>query len=228
MANNNLSQSPDATKGTVLGVMTATNAFVNKELENLLQAVSSPSPLTQNADIDKEISQLRVKLDSITVERGIAEIDASLKTMLQGEIFKHLSEEIERQINDKIEELVNKQVDEELNKLIPKALRDQVASQRQELTTVHCELHNSESCRANSLIKTQKQFNDPLHTIVNNKSVASPIFPENVNSLLGFSDEKVRELVLFYGLPPPLESRSANVNWFLRTCGVAYQYVNRK
>jgi DNA topoisomerase VI subunit B len=133
---------------------------------------------------------------------------------------------VEEQINKEIDQLVKRQVSEELERYIPKKLRDEVSAQKQQLLTVKCELHNSESCRANGLIKTENQINDVLHTVVNDKYATFPFFPKNMNALEELNDEKTRELVKFYGLREPFGSKVANWNWFLRKCGVGYQYVN--
>jgi hypothetical protein len=45
----------------------------------------------------------------------------------------------------------------------------------------------SQSRYANSLIKTKSQFDEPLHTVVNQKGEPSPSFPKTVNELLGLS-----------------------------------------
>ena len=107
----------------------------------------------------------------------------------------------------------------------------------------------SEARRANSVIKTPKQFGENLHHLINARGVKSDIFPGSVRDLLefdgqlnisrfspsanrsptGITDVKIVELVRFYGMEhPDLKSKIPNLNWFLREIGVAYQYVYRR
>jgi hypothetical protein len=108
---------------------------------------------------------------------------------------------------------------------------------------------SSEARRSNSFIKTQKQFEENLHHLINGKGLKSDLFPKTVkdlselggqlnishfsplatHSLIGMTDEKVVELVKYYGLKDPdLKSKVPNLNWFLREIGVTYQYVYRR
>jgi len=215
-----MSQSQSPETGSVLGVMTASTAFLNKELESLLQTVgsSSESPQTRDPKIDGNLSRLRAELGALSADQGIEEIKDSLNKVLNQDVIEHLRQKIEDQINQEIDQRVQQQVSQELDRHIPKELREKVALQNKELQSVQCNLHNSESCRSNSLIKTQKQLNDILHTIVNDKGQKHPAFPKNVKELDGFTDEKARDLVKYYGLKDPFESKVSNLNWFLRTC----------
>jgi len=104
----------------------------------------------------------------------------------------------------------------------------------------------SEARRSNSFIKTQKQFGEGLHHLINERGSKSDLFPNSVKDLLelesqlyvsrfslpaGHSltwivDPKIVELIQFYGVKDPDPNlRALNLNWFLREIGVTYQYV---
>jgi len=107
----------------------------------------------------------------------------------------------------------------------------------------------SEARRSNSFIKTQKQFGEGLHHLINGRGSKCDLFPKTVKDLLELegqlyvsrfslpashsltwiADPKIVKLVEFYGLKDPGPgSRAASLNWFLREIGVTYQYVYRR
>jgi len=127
-------------------------------------------------------------------------------------------------IQESIENNVAALVEEQLDKYVPKELREKVDTQRVDMQTLHVNIHNSEARRANSSIKTPKQFNEQLQYLVGNKGTQCPLFPKTVTNLLEMEDAKTIELVKFFGNDKvDTKSRIPNVNWFLRYIGVAYQ-----
>ncbi|KAF9788466.1 hypothetical protein BJ322DRAFT_634987 [Thelephora terrestris] len=219
---NGLNQDPT---GVLIGTtITATTQVVNSTLDRLLSASSSPS--TGIPDIDKSLEQIRKDLGVLTSTQSSEqdEIKTLLEDSLNNEVLQHISAQIERQIDTCIDETVNKLVEEELDKYVPKDVRSQVDKQRTELLTLQIQIHNSEARRSNSFIKTQKHFNENLQYLLDQGGRRSDIFPRTVNELLAYNDQKVLQLVQFFGMEhPDNNSKIPNLNWFLRIIGVTYQ-----
>ncbi|KAF8220581.1 hypothetical protein L208DRAFT_1333016, partial [Tricholoma matsutake] len=154
---------------------------------------------------------------------GIAEIHLILNKHLQTQFFEHLKEQAQQEIDREIHELVRDQVALCLEAHISQELQDEVARNRRELEDLRLQLHNSESRRANSLLRSN-QPNDPLHTIYTSNGQVSAHFPKSLGDLFNLDAETCRCLVLDYELPVS-DSRDRNLNLFMRFCGVGYQVV---
>ncbi|KAF9652450.1 hypothetical protein BDM02DRAFT_2748052 [Thelephora ganbajun] len=171
-------------------------------------------------------SRIREDLESLTStqSREQEEIKKLLEEALNNEVLGHLTKQIEKQVDVCIDNTVKKLVEAELENHVSKELRDQVDKQRSELLSLQIKIHNSEVKRANSFIKTRKQFGESLQYLLDEKGRPSDIFPKTVDQLLEYHDAKVLQLVKFYGMDnPDLKSKIPNLNWFLREIGVTYQ-----
>ncbi|KAI0343513.1 hypothetical protein BDW22DRAFT_1428102 [Trametopsis cervina] len=155
-------------------------------------------------------------------EASIEEIKALLENALQHEIIEHLRELIEAGVMEQIDDIVQEQVAAELPRLIPQSLQDEVANHQRQLEDVQKALHNSESRRANALLRTTK-LTEPLHTIYKHDGTISSLFPKSLQTLFAMDSESAQQLLEEYGMSDISESRERNLNRFMQFCGVTYQ-----
>lgn len=156
----------------------------------------------------------------------IEEIKVLLENALQHEITEHLRALIEAGVLEQIDQAVKTRVAAELPNVLPRSLQEEVMFYRKQLQDVQRELHNSESRRANSLLRTSKtNLTEELHTIYKNNGTISPLFPKNLNELFSMDMDTARQLLEEYGLWDPTKSREKNLNKFMQFCGVNYQLV---
>ncbi|KAF8584311.1 hypothetical protein K439DRAFT_1567723 [Ramaria rubella] len=187
--------------------------------------VAALGPALENA---QQINTLRkhIQLQDRRQEEKIDEIKVLLKDVLQNDIVEHLRGKVAEHISDQIDEQVRAQVEQQLlTNHIPVTLQDQVADHRRQLDDVKRALHNSESRRANALLRSN-HLADPLHTLLMTDGQVSALFPKDLTALFGLDGPTSRQLVVDYGLPDLGDSREKNLNRFMQFCGVAYQMVS--
>lgn len=188
-----------------------------EQLDEILKDTES----TQGFDpeVKKLIEQLE-SLENIQL-RQTTEVEALLGD-IDDDVLKYLKDEIEKDINLEIDKIVDNQVTQELNTHIPRSLREKMKKQKDEVQAIQAELHNSESCRANSSIK---DLSDPIQAIYNEKGESSPLFPGSMRDLLALPDGNVRDLTKFYG--GTLHSRNDQINWLMRLWGLDFHMLIR-
>jgi len=157
-------------------------------------------------------------------QEKIDEVKALLKDVLQSDIIERLREEVEEQARGIWEDEVRKRVAIELEHHFPPALQDRVVEQRAQLEEVKRALHNSESRRANALLRYKSPDKDRMHTLYMRSGKVSPVFPIDLTELFGLDFETATQLVSDYGMKPG-DSREENLNRFMQFCGVSYQMV---
>ncbi|KIJ31269.1 hypothetical protein M422DRAFT_234653 [Sphaerobolus stellatus SS14] len=154
---------------------------------------------------------------------------ALLKEVLQNEIVEHLRIRgkstgrllptrlilnfgfaVAEHINDQIDDQVREQVEYQLTYHIPATLQEEVADHKRQLEDVKRALHNSESRRANALLRSN-HLGDPLHTLYMANGEVSLLFPKDLATLFSLDGTTSRQLVLDYSLPDG-ESRERNLN----------------
>ncbi|CAL1711972.1 unnamed protein product [Somion occarium] len=160
-------------------------------------------------------------------EAQIEEIKAVLQKALEYDVIEHLRQLIDAGIMEQIDELVKEQVAAQLPSYFPQELQDELDRHMFELDQVQRALHNSESRRANSQLRSN-HLKDPLHTIYKSDGTISPHFPRDVHSLFSMDADTAKSLMEEYGLTDISESRERNVNRFMQFCGVTYQLVTTK
>jgi len=156
----------------------------------------------------------------------IEDVKALLQEVLQNDILEHLRILIEQGVLEEIDEIVQEQVAALLPTYIPQELQDEVAYYRRQLEEAQQALHNSESRRANALLRTTR-MDSPLKTIYKADGEVSALFPHDLNALFSMDAETAHELILDYGLGDPSSVRERNVNRLMQFCGLPYQLVRR-
>ncbi|KAK0459095.1 uncharacterized protein EV420DRAFT_302987 [Desarmillaria tabescens] len=167
------------------------------------------------ADQDKERKQ------------GLKEIQLLLDDFLDKEILEALRAQVEEEINKEIDHLVEIHVKERLEQHhIPEAVKLEVQERKSALEREHRRLHNSESKRANSLLR-QRDGNVLLNTIYadDGEGEVSKDFPRTLNDLFDLDATISKSLATEYKLPGVSDSREKNLNLLLRFFGIAYQMV---
>ncbi|GJE97303.1 hypothetical protein PsYK624_135190 [Phanerochaete sordida] len=159
-------------------------------------------------------------------DEQIEEIKVLLENALQREIVDHLRTLIEAGVLEQIDQAVKERVTAELPRVLPRSAQDEVKVYRKQLQEVQRALHNSESRRANSLLRTSRtNLTEELHTIYKADGTISQIFPKNLDALFSMDIETARQLLEEYGMWDPMKSREKNLNAFMQFCGVNYQLV---
>ncbi|KAF8514643.1 hypothetical protein BU17DRAFT_77019 [Hysterangium stoloniferum] len=186
--------------------------------------VAALGPALENA---QQINILRghIQQQDLRQEAKIDEIKVLLKDVLQHEIVDHLRGKVAEHINDQIEEQVRAQVEHQLTHHIPVTLQDQVDEHKRQLEDVKRALHNSESRRANSLLRSN-HLGDPLHSLLMTSGEASALFPKDLTALFALDGPTAKQLLADYGLSDLGDSREKNLNKLMQFCGVAYQMVS--
>ncbi|KAH8103533.1 hypothetical protein BXZ70DRAFT_736621 [Cristinia sonorae] len=158
------------------------------------------------------------------VDDQVEEIKILLQRALQVEIIDHLRQVIEAGVLEQIDEQVKEQVGRILPSYFPQDVLDEVEHYRQQLDEVQRALHNSESRKANSLLRSNR-LTDPLHTIYKTDGTVSSLFPRDVKSLFSMDAETAILLLEEYGMTDVSATRERNVNRFMQFCGVSYQLL---
>ncbi|TCD64386.1 hypothetical protein EIP91_004133 [Steccherinum ochraceum] len=161
------------------------------------------------------------------VDEQVEEIKELLQRALQIEIVEHLRQVIEGGILEQIDREVKEHVAQILPSYFPQDLVEEVETYKQQLDEVQRALHNSESRRANSQLRSNK-LTDPLHTIYKTDGTISTLFPRDVKSLFSMDAETAIQLLEEYGMSDVSTTRERNVNRFMQFCGVSYQLVRRE
>ncbi|PBK95632.1 hypothetical protein ARMGADRAFT_1078333 [Armillaria gallica] len=161
----------------------------------------------QIAEHDAELAAVRTELETRVKER------------LEGRLRQYVTDEVRTSVAKKIE----KKVEQELTKQIPQSLRNQTNEHARQMAEIKMHLHNSEARRINATL-TRKEKLRPL--IPSHGTLASPLFPTNIDACLAMSGKDLQQLVKVYELDkgslvsPGGISREENINKFLDHIGV--------
>ncbi|KAK0454550.1 hypothetical protein EV421DRAFT_1757502 [Armillaria borealis] len=167
------------------------------------------------ADQDKEHKQ------------ALIEIKLLLDDFLDKQVLNALKVQVEEDINKEIDHLVEIHVKDHLEQRhIPEAVKTEVLERKSTLEREHRRLHNSESKRANSLLR-QKDGNVLLNTIYadDGNGEVSKDYPRTLKDLFDLDAPMCKSLATEYKLPGVSDSREKNLNLLLRFFGIAYQMV---
>ncbi|KAJ7578677.1 hypothetical protein C8J56DRAFT_968760 [Mycena floridula] len=173
----------------------------------------------------KGISDIRKSLVKQEEEHahGIKEIELILEEFLRNQIIEDMEKQIEQEIEQEIDQLVAAEVEKCIAMHLPAELQEEVAKQRRELEDLRQQLHNSESRRANSLLRSTDKLGK-LHTIYMPNGTISEHFPSTLKELFELGDGPCKALVQHY-LGDPSKARDSNLNRFMQFCGVTYAMV---
>lgn len=160
-------------------------------------------------------------------KKALHEIKLLLDDFLDKQVINALKAQVEEDINKEIDHLVEIHVKEHLEQRhIPEAVKTELLGRKSTLELEHRRLHNSESKRANSLLR-QKDGNMLLNTIYadDGNGEVSKDYPRTLNDLFDLDAPMCKSLATEYKLPGVSDSREKNLNLLLRFFGIAYQMV---
>lgn len=189
-----------------VGILGSEAAFANNSLETIANEIG-------DQDKDRKNALLEIKL--------------LLDDLLDNRVIDALKARVEEDINKEIDHLVEIHVKDHLEQHhIPEAVKTEVQIRKGDLERERRRLHNSESKRANSLLR-QRDGNVLLNTIYadDGNGDVSNDFPRTLKDLFDLDATKCKNLATEYKLPGVSESREKNLNLLLRFFGIAYQMV---
>ncbi|EKM53586.1 uncharacterized protein PHACADRAFT_198009 [Phanerochaete carnosa HHB-10118-sp] len=224
-----LNNSPDVLMvNETLRDMGVSLANFEKVFDSLGQQNSQMIQMGGELETTQHLNKVRKEMEESDrkQEAQIEEVKALLENALQHEIVDHLRTLIEAGVLDVIDEVVKERIAAELPRVLPRSMQNEIAGYRKQLQEVQRALHNSESRRANSLLRTSKSnLTEELHTIYKADGTISLLFPKNLNALFSMDTETARQLLEDYGMWDSTKSRERNLNTFMQFCGVNYQLI---
>ncbi|KAF7296037.1 ATP-binding cassette transporter [Mycena kentingensis (nom. inval.)] len=176
--------------------------------------------------IAKDIESLRAQIQDQDKRQkeGIEEVMLILENVLKTDTIEMLKRHAEEEIAREIDELVKAQVALCLEEHIPQTLQDEVAEQERRLREVRWELHNSESRRANGLLRDAGDV-VPLQTICKLDGMVAEGFPKTLKELFDMDAPTSKRLMEEYEIPDASDSRERNLNRLMQFLNVKYQLV---
>ncbi|KAF5348714.1 hypothetical protein D9758_006756 [Tetrapyrgos nigripes] len=198
--------------------------------ETLIGQIMHSGMVAGDAGVAAEIQEIRSRLEDQEKKHkdGLDEIDLIMKDFMEGEIIDQLQKQVEEEVNTDLDRLVKEETARALETLVPAQLQNNVQEKKAELERVRTKLHNSESRRANSLLR-DRNLTEKLHTLYKADGTVSPLFPKTLQDLFALDAKTSHDLVREYDLPKPLdEDRDNNLNRFMVFCGVQYQKLQSR
>jgi hypothetical protein len=217
--------SPEVAKATeMLQQMTVKLEPLSKAFDAIAEKATQVAVLDGDSEIAQNLNRLReeMKEQDNKHAKGIEEIQGLLTELIEVKLIKHLETEAEKSIEAQIDEILEQQVAEDLKKHIPQDLQNELAKSKQELEGLQRALKNSESLRANALLR-EDEPDGILHEIYSPNGEISSMFPRDLNALFNMDGETCKQLLIDYGIPDVSDSRETNLNRFIQFCGVPYQ-----
>ncbi|KAF8633390.1 hypothetical protein AX17_004561 [Amanita inopinata Kibby_2008] len=176
---------------------------------------------------DGRVQELYKELDSQNTKNKSAmeEIDHILKGLWKkslDEVIGQVEKEVKGQIDAQVEDQVTAYLSPHKSAEKQQVVKDTLTK----IEEIKNQLHNSESQRANGLVKSEN-MNQILNTIKMTNGKVSGHFPRTLNDLFSLDGITLRSLMNDYGLTLE-DSASSNRNIFMRFCGVKYYMVAQR
>jgi len=154
---------------------------------------------------------------------AMVEIRAVLADLWKTRVFDEIKNEIQEQMSEQMDALVRQGVERELKKRISEQQRQELSGIDLRLRQVQIELHNSESRRANALLKYDSPTRD-LYTIKMHDGRPSTYFPRTLDGLRDLDERTIEKLIVdyreFQALCSREDSALKKLNKFIQFCGV--------
>jgi len=192
---------------------------------NLGEQTAKVAELKPEIDSAHQIRHMRKKIrahEKKQEERG-EQIKIMLEEVLTQKIADQLRAELGKMVREDVESHVRDEVTRQMAIHIPILLEKQNREHRRQIAEIRKNLHNSESRRANSLLKSNNLF-DPLHPLLRPNGEKSSIFPRTLAATFSLGTDVSKLLCQEYNLPGT-ESKESNLNRFLHHIGVGFQMV---
>ncbi|KAI1786619.1 hypothetical protein LXA43DRAFT_897644 [Ganoderma leucocontextum] len=180
----------------------------------------------KEAEIANQIDSIRKHMDSVDErqEAQVKEIEKMLWEVLEHDVIEHLTTLIQDGVLEEIDAIVQEEVARQRPAFIPQDLQDELREQKMQLEEVQRALHDSESRRANSTLRSHR-LHEKVHPLYNVKGEISEHFPLTLSDMFAISAEVAKVLLEEYNLEVS-DSREKNINTFMCHCGVQYQLVS--
>ncbi|KAG9050925.1 hypothetical protein FS837_001099 [Tulasnella sp. UAMH 9824] len=220
------SNAPDtAAVRELLTMMSATLATLGKTFDTLTEQSTRVATLGPQLDSAHQIHQLRRQMRAQEKKQDIRinEVKTMVKDDLKMQVAELLRSQITEAVRDEIKKQVADEVQEQLKQRIPVPVEEQAAESTQQLKDVRTSLINSESRRANAILRASN-LDDQLAVILKSTGEPSKYFPSDLKTLFGYDNETAKKLVQDYDLPAS-ESREKNLNKFMAHAGVQFHLI---
>ncbi|KAG7449703.1 uncharacterized protein BT62DRAFT_963124 [Guyanagaster necrorhizus] len=219
-------------------IMTAKDAFtaiknatttLDDVLDKMIDYNYHVGILGSKTELSKDIEAITNDISDQDKKRqqDLLEIKLILDDFLDNQIINTLKAQVEEDVNKEIDRLVEIHVKEHLEQYhTPEAVKAKVQESKCDLERERRRLHNSESKRANSLLR-QRDGNLLLNTIYadDGEGEVSKDYPRTLKDLFDLDATMCKSLATEYKLPGVSDSREKNLNLLLRFFGIAYQMV---
>lgn len=220
------SNAPDtAAVRELLGMMSTTLATLGKTFDTLTEQSTRVATLGPQLDSAHQIHQLRRQMRAQEKKQDIRinEVKTMVKDELKVQVAELLRAQIAEAVRDEIKKQVSDEVQEQLKLRVPVPIEEQAAESTQQLKDVRTSLINSESRRANAILRASN-LDDQLAVILKSTGEPSKYFPSDLKTLFGYDNETAKILVQDYELPAS-ESREKNLNKFMAHTGVQFHLI---
>ncbi|KAJ7072756.1 hypothetical protein C8F01DRAFT_1105106 [Mycena amicta] len=183
------------------------------------------------SQIAKDIENLRAQLrnQDKNQREGIQEVELILGNVLNTDAIELMKRRAEESIAREIDQLVEEQVAARLKLHIPDELQDEVAKQEKYLEEIRRDLHNSESRRANAMLRSDSADDAEaaqLQAIYKADGTLPAKFPTCLKDLFDMDVSTSEELMKEYELADrSSNSRERNLNRLMHFFNVKYQLV---
>jgi len=192
---------------------------------SLGEQTAQVAELKPNIDSAHQIKHMRHKIRAHEKkqEERAKELETRLMEVLKEQIYQQLRAELSKIVRDEVENQVRDEVTRQMAIHIPILLEKQNREHRRQIAEIRKNLHNSESRRANSLLKSNNLF-DPLHPLLRPNGEKCSIFPRTLANTFSMGLDVSKLLCHEFNLPET-ESKEGNLNRFLHHIGVGFQMV---
>ncbi|KIO34058.1 hypothetical protein M407DRAFT_240891 [Tulasnella calospora MUT 4182] len=209
----------------LLGMMSTTLATLGKTFDTLTEQSTRVATLGPQLDSAHQIHQLRRQMRAQEKKQDIRinEVKTMVKDELKVQVAELLRAQIAEAVRDEIKKQVSDEVQEQLKLRVPVPIEEQAAESTQQLKDVRTSLINSESRRANAILRASN-LDDQLAVILKSTGEPSKYFPSDLKTLFGYDNETAKILVQDYELPAS-ESREKNLNKFMAHTGVQFHLI---
>ncbi|KAG8910782.1 hypothetical protein FRC01_006134 [Tulasnella sp. 417] len=219
----------------LLAMMSTTLATLGKTFDTLTEQSTRVATLGPQLLIAKrpneikdsahQIHQLRRQMRAQEKKQDIRinEVKTMVKDELKIQVAELLRSQIAEAVRDEIKNQVADEVHEQLRQRMPVPVEEQAAESTQQLKDVRTSLVNSESRRANAILRASN-LDDQLAVILKSTGEPSKYFPSDLKTLFGYDNETAKKLVQEYDLPAS-ESREKNLNKFMAHAGVQFHLI---
>jgi len=206
-------------------MMTTTMSTLGQTLENLTEQSARMATLGPQMDSMHQITQLRRQMRSQekVQDNRINDVKKLIKEVLKEQVAETLRPQIKQEVAEEIKLQTTEHVKLQVKDRLPVSLEDQAAESQQQLKDVRASLINSESRRANAILRASN-LDDHLAIILKSNGDESEHFPQDLKTLFSYDNDTAKALVKDFGLTAS-DSREKNLNKFMAHAGIQFHLI---